>query len=590
MGLIDPKASAVVGLIANLTDVQLKEAKAYFEEKGIEVEETWEVIVKYNGDIKAVAQAVGGSVQIISEKFAAIRLPISSTKTLLNYTQVEYVESDKSYVYNIAESMKAACISTVRRDSVYGLTGRGVLLGIIDSGINYSHPDFRNEDGTTRIAYIWDQTIEGAPPVGFDRGTQYTREQINEALSKPTLSQQLAVVPSEDSLGHGTHVASIAGGNGRSSRGQYIGAAPDAEFIIVKLGKSGRSVIVRTIEIMLGVKYVLEKAEELQKPIAINLSLGMNEGSHDGQSLIEQYLDDMSQKWKNNIVVGAGNEGSARAHTEGTVSQGGSEEILLQIGPNKKGYNLVVWQSFIDNFEFEIIGPAGGKTPRISYAQGPRTYIVDNTRVYTSFAGPSPLNGDIEFAMYFIGIDENPITSGIWTIRLYGVDVIDGNYNAWGEIKASAGEQAFLLNAVVDTTITTPSTASKVISVGAYDHVTNQIAVFSGVGFGRGGSVAKPDLVAPGVNITAAGSIGGYRTLSGTSMATPHVTGGVALLMEWGITRRRNLFLYGENLKAYLLRGANKDIVGITYPDPRWGYGKLCIRDSLEILVRQQIL
>lgn len=562
----------------------------YFEEKGVEVGEIWEVVVKYNGDIKAVARQVGGNAQVISERFAAIRLPISNLKELLSYTEVEYVEADKAYVYNIMESMKAACIAPVRGERSYKLTGKGTLLGIIDSGINYAHPDFRNEDGTTRIAYIWDQTIEGKAPLGFDRGSQYTKEDINEALSKPTRMEQLAVVPSEDTLGHGTHVASIAGGNGEASRGQYVGAAPKAEFVIVKLGRGGAGTIIRTVEIMLGVKYVLEKAEELKAPIAINLSLGMNEGSHDGESLIEQYLNDMSQKWKNNICVGAGNEGSARAHTQGKVVQGGSSEALLQIGERKKSYYFSLWQSFIDVMEFEIISPTGERTPRMAYPQGARQYILGNTKLYTSFAGPSPLNGDIEFAVYFVGLDNRYITSGIWTIRIYGVNIIDGRYDIWGEIKESGGEQVFFLDATTQTTLTTPATAEKVITVGAYDSVTNKIAVFSGEGFGRNDSVIKPDLVAPGVNITAASSAGGYRTLSGTSMATPHVTGGVALLMEWGITQKRNPFLYGENLKAYLLRGAKRDIVGVTYPDTRWGYGKLCIKNTLDILVQQQIL
>lgn len=591
MRYIENKTDAALEILGELSPQQIQESSAYLELLGFEVEGNWQVLVKYNGDIEAVAREQGGLAQIISTQYAVLTVPPENIKNLLLYTQVEYMETPKRMVYNIAYSMQEACIRNVQNNLPYNLKGTGVLLGIIDSGINYAHPDFRNADGTTRITSIWDQTISGNPPVGYYMGTEYTREQINEALQQPTRQEQLAIVPTGDSIGHGTHVAGIAGGNGRGSLGRNVGAAPEAEFIIVKLGRPGYEAFVRNIEIMLGVRYVIEKATQLGRPLAINISIGMNEGPHDGNALIEQFLDDASTLWRTNIIVGSGNEGQGRNHTAGTVAQGETTSFQFQIGPNVFIYNLSVWKSFIDEFEFRIIDPIGNRTPMIVYAQGPVQYVLGSTRVYATFAGPSPLNGDEEFAVILLPTLNSTVNSGIWTIEIYGRNVIDGRFDAWGPTTEVVGQNSFMLSPMPQTSLTTPSTARLVISVGAYNSMTGQLAAFSGRGFGRNDSVIKPDLVAPGVDILSASGTGaGYRTLSGTSMATPHVTGGAALLMEWGIVRRNNVFLYGENLKTYLLRGTRKDIPGIEYPSPNWGYGKLCIQNSLDILRRQQIL
>lgn len=587
---MENKTDATLSILSIVPEQEIAASEEYLALLGFGQTGRWQIVVKYNGDIAAVAAREGGVAQIINDQFAVLSIPQQNIRNLLNYTEVEYMETPKRMVYDVT-NMEASCITSVQNNAPYQLTGTGVLLGIIDSGINYAHPDFRNPDGTTRIEYIWDQTITGSPPAGFLKGTEYTRAQINEALAQPTRAQRLAIVPSEDVIGHGTHVAGTAGGNGRGANGNHKGAAPDAEFIIVKLGQPDFEGFVRNVEIMLAVRYVIEKATELGKPVAINISIGMNAGPHDGNALLEQYLDDAATHWKNNIVVGSGNEGNTENHTAGVVTQGGEARFQFQIGENVTQYNLSVWKSFIDEFQFQVIDPSGRQTPRLIYATGPVQYGLGGTKVYTTFAGPSPLNGDEEFAIYLTASDPTkPITSGSWTVVIYGINVIDGNYNAWGPTVEVTGRNSYFLRPVADTTLTTPSTARLVITVGAYNHVTNQIAPFSGRGFGRNDSVIKPDLVAPGVEITGPSNTNtGYKVLSGTSMATPHVTGGVALLMQWGIVERNNVYLYGENLKTYLLRGTKKDVPGVTYPSREWGYGKLCIENSLDILRRQLI-
>lgn len=586
---LENKVDAALQILSIVPGGELNSIEEYLALLGFSQTGNWQILVKYNGDIQTVARSEGGIAQIINDQFAVLTVPPQNINNLLNYTEVEYMELPKKMAYNIETSMEASCITAVQNNPPYQLTGEGVLLGIIDSGINYFHPDFRNQDGTTRIAYLWDQSISGNPPEGFFEGTEYTRQQIDEALSTNNRQEALRIVPSNDTIGHGTHVAGIAGGNGRASDGRRVGAAPGAEFIIVKLGQPDFEGFVRNIEIMLGVRYVLEKARQLGRPVAINISVGMNTGPHDGTSLLEQYLDDAATVWKNNIVVGTGNEGNARSHLKGTVTENSTVSFEFQIGENSLTYNLSVWINPIDQMAFEIVNPSGRKTPLIVYAQGPVSYNLDNTRVYATFAGPSPLSGDIEFAVFLNGTGGFNITSGPWRIIVHGESIVNGDFYVWGPTTEEGGNNSYFLTSSVETTLTTPSTAHLVISVGAYNDVTGQIAPFSGRGFGRNESVIKPDLVAPGVEISSAShTTNGYRTLSGTSMATPHVTGGVALMMQWGIVQRNNLFLYGENLRTYLIRGAIREST-INYPSPVWGYGKLCIKNSLDLLRRQLV-
>ncbi len=571
-------------IVSTLSNTEKEQVNEYLDEFGFNTHQIIDIVVKYNGDIDYVANEVDGVAQIISQKFAVMSIPDNNINKLSGFSQIEYMELPKLLGYSLSASISNSCVKVVQNNAPYNLKGTGVLLGIIDSGIQYAHRDFRNSsDGTTRIEYIWDQSIEGNPPVGFNSGTEYTRSQINEALRQPTTAERLSIVPSQDTIGHGTHVAGIAGGNGNASNGQYVGMAPEAEFIIVKLG-TGNTTFVRNIEIMLAIKYVIEKARELNKPVAINLSNGTNEGPHDGRSIIEQYIDDMSQVWKNNIIIASGNEGVSFTHTSETVTMTKTGIFSFQIGANQTAYGVSVWKSFIDTMEFEIISPSGNRSSRIRYRDGVKSFILDRTKVYITFVGPSPLNGDEEFAIFLSPISSGAIAAGTWTVNVYGIDIVDGFIDIWGPTSEIAGKDTFMLQPVRSTTLTTPSTARNAITVGAYNSLTNQIAPFSGTGYARNETTIKPDITAPGVNIVSTSITGGYITQSGTSMAAPHVTGAVALMMQWGIVQQRVPFLYGEFLKTYLLRGAERN--GISVPSPEWGYGKLCLKNALDMLAR----
>ena len=462
-------------------------------------------------------------------------------------------------------------------------------MAVIDSGIDYAHPDFRRADGTTRIVSLWDQTIPASrglsAPAGYFLGTEYDEARINEALAQPTEQQRYAVCPSRDASGHGTHVAGIAAGNGRASEGRYRGVAYESDLLIVKLGNQREGAFPRTTELMQAVDYCLRKAQERQQPVAINLSFGNNYGSHTGTSLIETYLDDLANYWKSSIVIGSGNEGAAATHTAGALGMGQAENVEFAVSAYESALNLQIWKSYADEMAVLLIHPGGMQIGPIRQIQGPQRFTLGQTQILLYYGEPSPYSPYQEIYLDFLPVRDY-VDSGIWTVRLIPQRIVTGRYDMWFPAGGVLNEGTGFLLPREETTLTIPSTAAKVITVGAYDARFGQLAGFSGRGFTGNGQV-KPDLAAPGVEITSCAPGGGYTARSGTSMATPFVTGSAALLMEWGIVRGNDAYLYGEKIKAYLIRGARPLGGGRAsgllqeYPNPQVGWGTLCLSDSL---------
>lgn len=541
-------------------------------------ENTWELIVKYSGSLERIREELNVSIVELLNEYAVITIPESQIDRLSDFEEIEFIEKPKRLFYEVIEGRRASCINPLQTPDV-NLFGEGVLIGVIDSGIDYSHPDFRNEDGTTRIAALWDQTIRGNPPAGYDIGTLYTRDQINEALQVP-MPQRMEIVPSTDISGHGTHVAGIAAGNGRASNGLYRGVASKSELVVVKLGTSVGDSFPRTTQLMQGIDYVIRYAIESGRPMVINISFGNNYGSHTGRTLLESYINDVANLWKTSIVIGTGNEGASGNHAQGILTMGTNQLVEIAVSEFEFSLNIQIWKNYFDHFDISIIAPNGTRVGPIPRILGKQQFTIGQTGILLYYGDPTPYNPQQEIYIELIPTNRY-INAGVWGIELVPRRIVVGNYDMWlpaGGVK-NPGTR-FLLSSEY-TTLTVPSTAVRAISVGAYNAYTDSYAPFSGRGFTRNMEI-KPDLVAPGVNINSCSPGGGYTVRSGTSMATPFVTGSAALLMQWGIVRGNDPFLYGEKVKAYLINGARHLRIENVYPNRTLGYGALCLESTFD--------
>lgn len=551
----------------------------YEEESGL-----WDVVVKYSGDIRDLSGERIRAVPLLGG-YAVVTLPQEELERFSDRPQVEFMEMPKRLYFQLLQGTEASCVRSVQGEigSEPGLSGRGVLMGIVDSGVDYRHPDFCNEDGSSRILRLWDQSArgtEGSPPEGYFLGAEYTKEDIDRALALPENEGNL-IVPQQDLSRHGTSVLGIAAGNGRASGGVYRGVAYESGIIAVKLGTPRENSFPRTTELMQGIDYLVRQALALKMPMAINLSFGNNYGSHRGDSLLETYLSNVSNVGRTAICVGTGNNGNDSLHASGRIAQGEAREIEFSVGPYEPVLNVQLWKSYTDEMEIFVETPSGQTVGPLSEQLGTLRYSLEDTELLIYYGKPGPFQVTQEIYFDFLPAGSY-IRSGIWKIRLRGRRIREGGYYLWlpggrvlntgtGFYSPSAGE-----------TLTIPSTAAKVISVGAYDSRLNAFADFSGRG---GGALTypKPDLAAPGVDITAPVPGGGYGSVTGTSFATPFAAGAAALLMEWGIVRGKDPFLWGEKVKAYLRRGAQPLKGFEVYPNPEIGYGTLCLRESIPV-------
>jgi len=524
-------------------------------------EKTWEVIVRYSGSLEEVF-ALGIRGEELLGGYGILWVPQSLLPAVSNFPQIEYMEKPKRLFFAVNQAKAASCFAGVQEGGL-GLSGAGVLVGILDSGIDYFHRDFRNEDGSTRILFLWDQVLEQI----------YDEAQINEALNAPARGEGQVTVPSVDVSGHGTAVAGIAAGNGRDSGGLYRGAAYGSSLIVVKLGTAQAEGFPRTTQLMRALDFVLKKAVELGRPIAVNISIGNTYGSHDGTSLLETFMDEAAGFGRNVIVVGSGNEGGSAGHASGVLSEGRQAEILVSVAPYETSLSVQLWKAYADQFRVTLVAPSGEQLGPFSETLGPQRYgyrsAQGETRILVYYGKPSPYSRFQEIYLDFIP-EKTYIGSGIWRILLEPVKILSGQYDLWLPSHNLLNPSTRFLGASPDTTLTIPSTAGKAITVGAYDPSYQSYAQFSGRGYTRLNQV-KPDLAAPGTNITAPAAGGGYERVTGTSFAAPFVTGAAALIMEWGIVKGNDPFLYGEKVKAYLQRGARQLPGFETWPNPQLG-------------------
>lgn len=549
-----------------------------------------EVIVKYNGELSDL-EVEGVSVVTLYGGYAILEAPVAKLREVAALPQIEYLEVPKRLYFSVNQGKTASCITSLQRGEVparqmveadLGLNGRGIMVGIIDSGIDLTHPDFRNADGTTRVRWLWDQTATGGtPPDGYNMGVEYDNEEINRLLSEGVRS-----LPGQDNERHGTPVAGIAAGNGSGSDGRFSGIATESELIVVKLGLPDHDSFPRTSELMQAMNYVVSKAAKESVPIAVNVSIGNNNGSHDGSAITERFFDAVATVGRTVIVVGSGNEGDTSGHASGILenlrrgSERQTEEIELGVGTFQTALSFSLWKNYGDRFEVSLVLPSGQEIGPFLESAPVSQYQIDDAILRVLYGQPSPYRAAQEIYLEMVPTADY-LVSGVYRIRLRPEKIIDGRYHLWLPGQAGRSVTTRFLQPDPEVTLTIPSTAANVITVSAYDSRNETYASFSGRGFTRT-EMIKPDLAAPGVEIVSAQPGGGYGVVTGTSFATPFITGSAALLMEWGIVRGNDPFLYGEKLKAYLIRGARQLSIAEDYPDPRLGWGVLCAADSLE--------
>lgn len=475
-------------------------------------------------------------------------------------------------------------ISFVQKEPL-NLTGRNVILGFADTGIDYRNPVFRREDGSTRILAIWDQSVQtGTPPDGLIYGSEYTREQINEALQ---LDNPLELVPVTDDIGHGTAMASAAAGSALNGGVDFLGAAPDADIVVVKLKQAKQFLreyymtppgvpAYITNDIMLAVKYLSSFCIPFQRPVVICLGVGSSFGDHTGNSALSQYISTIGTQINQVVVAAGGNEGNSAHHFSGRINGTGSVNVEIRVSEGTRGFLLEAWGSVPDFFSISVRSPGGEVIPPVSGRLGQSleyTFVYEKTRIRLDYQPVEPETGKEVAVLRF----DNP-TQGIWTvivIREGGNG--SGNFNMWLPIRQFIDGTAEFLQPNPETTLTSPSFAQPPMAVTAYNSRNNSFYYNSGQGFGANGEI-KPDLAAPGVDISVAtGTVQGRAVVgtgTGTSLAAALTAGAAAQFMQWAVVEYNSPYAGGISARNYFLRGAARD-AAYTYPSRQWGMGRL---------------
>lgn len=536
-------------------------------------------------------------IDFVNSTLAVVYVPLS-TVTPSTYTSYTYSAVPKLYSLLDVTSMDAAGITPAGELPVLNNQGAGVIVGFVDTGINYTDSLFRNVDGSTRIIGIWDQTnnsdnsnnIENETAKPFSAfsalyGTQYTAEEINLALNS---DNPASIVPTRDENGHGTFLASIAAGN-RDERAGFSGAAPQASIAMVKLKPAKQYLrdfyliqdgadAYQENDIMMGVSYLYFLARKYSMPLVVCIPLGTNMGSHMGMSRLGQYLNQVSLSNGSAVITAAGNETGARHHFR-AVMDADTDEVTaeLRVGEREAGFSMELWAENMGAYTVGFISPTGEVAREISVPlRGENTvsFLLEQTQitVYTQIA-------DVSAGSQFIFMRfENPM-SGIWRILIRNSLDIRETFHIWLPVRGFISDETYFLRPDPDTIITDPGNARYPITVTAYDHTKNSIYIHASRGYSLSGRI-KPDLAAPGVNILGA-SVSGIRLtrMSGTSVSAAHLAGAAAILLNWGVLNANYPYLNTPVLKSIFVRGAQRN-PALTYPNREFGYGTLNLYEA----------
>lgn len=552
------------------TPAQMREKSDNLDTGYAPSENTWELIVKYNGNLDRLTGGI--RVEPLIAGYAIVTIPENLIGAFSRMEEIEFIEKPKKLYPQVTAGLGASCFYPLLQPvSGKALSGQGVYMAILDSGIDYTDPMFRYADGTTKIAWLWDQGKRAdaekgeKPPQGFFTGVEYSRKMLNANLQKN--SERLTT----DVTGHGTNVAKIA-----------VQGAPESELIVVKLD-TARGTYPSTVSLLRAFTYVAKKAQAENMPVAINLSYGNTYGAHDGSSLLERFIDNITEVGRNVICIGAGNEGASAGHFAGKLSENEIQRISFAMGTYERSFSLQLWKWYADRMDISILSPAGEQyLIRNQNAGGEaQQAVMEQTQLLIFSGRPQPYRKREEVYIDFIPV-ETYLNTGIWTIEITPRRIVNGELRLYMPSAVVRSENTRFLLPSPAQTLTIPSTAQKVITVSAYNAYVRSYAAFSGRGDAGSDRAenSKPDLAAPGVNIRIGEGEGG-AVVSGTSYATPFVTAAAALLMEYGIVQGNDPFLYGEKVKAYLHAGARQLPGYDIWPNDQVGWGALCVSESL---------
>lgn len=538
-------------------------------------------------------------VNLVSQEYAIVHAPLSGVLPL-SFTQHTYSAIPKLYGLQDTTALEAAGILPVFSQPNLMSTGQGILIGMIDTGIDYTNPLFQNPDGTSRILRLWDQTIESENTpeavAGFQPfyGTVYSQEDLNRAL---TSEQPLELVPSTDTSGHGTFLAGVAAGRQIQSPTTFSGAAPDAALAVVRLKPAKQYLreffavppdadAYQENDIMAAVAFLLGIAGQYQMPLVLCLGVGTSQGSHSGISPLAMQLQALSATRGFACVTGAGNETGFRHHYFGNLSPDQEyEDVELRVADSTSGFSMELWADVSELYTVGFVSPSGEVIERIPMTVGQETTIsfqLDATRILISYQITESSSGRFLAFLRFTGP-----APGIWHIRVYPTLFVSGQFHIWLPMQGFLTEDTGFLRPDPDITITDPGNAPLLLTVSTYNHVTGSLYIHSSRGFTATGQI-KPDFAAPGVEVQGPGIPPGTSRLSrqtGSSVATAITAGAVACLFSWGFTQGNDITLTSISVKSILIRGAERK-EAFRYPNRQWGYGTLNLYQAF-LLMRE---
>ncbi|MCI5504165.1 MAG: S8 family serine peptidase [Eubacterium sp.] len=557
----------------------------------------WKLILLYNGSLENVQAVIPFEAVYLLGNYAIITIRSDLITKLLTFPEILYLELPRPLYLDAITGLEASCFSgrpffpseefhltdgfASGSFSPDELTGAGTGIAILDSGVDFRHPDFCTDPDHSRILCYWDQTLpyDGSNPYGF--GFIFSNDDLNNLL-RGTVSSP---APSADFSGHGTHIAGICAGNGRNSGGKNHGAAPEASLLVVKLKQDVSSVYTDYANLMMAIDFSVKFASSIALPLTINISYGSNDGSHDGNSLMERFISSCIFYGKNTVVIATGNEGLTRRHSQVFVPSNQEITIPFSVAPGETALYLQLWKYYSDSFSYTLFLPGLRSHINIPGISGISNYTLGGNQIRLIISEPTPYQPLQElFLSIAPSSGNNTLSSGIWQLSITSTSSVNGRANLWLPSREATNSATGFLNPSTELTLTIPSTAENVISVSGYDSTTDVFAPFSGSGFSNSRNT-KPDLTAPAVNILSTAPGGGYSIRSGTSMAAPFVTGASSLLMQYGIVLEKDPFLYGEKIKALLWKGARPLPTFTEYPNESVGWGALCYLDSITSLI-----